>query len=306
MTSATLVKLFAGERWAGDEKVRITATEVYFAATQAQKEILARTTYLEGKGQLALAANTDQYTFPVQTITNVQVVAGTVQLTMASHKFNTNDEGFFWGIGGAVEANGRYIVTKVDANTISLNGLTTCTTYTSGGQATHIINGAKTFLPSGIKLISDTTGSLIGVLEKRTKSWVEMQRNLFGPGGQPTSSTPTNQAVRYFYEEFTEPLTIGLLGTPETAMLLEPIFYRKHIDGYDDISATVNPLLGGLYDMVLQTGMMYHIFKFRPEKGAALETKKWMDQFEIEIAKFNRVHGRQKQVEQFDDIGIVW
>lgn len=306
MTSAELSSLFSGVRWAGDEKVAVDPDEVYYAATQAQKEILARTTYLEGKGQLAFIANQDTYTFPVQTITGVAVVAGTVQVTMTAHPYNTNDEAYFWGILGSVEANGRFKLTKVTANIVSLNGLTTCTTYVSGGQSVHILAGAKKFLDSGIRLLSDTSGNLTWTLEKKTKAWVELQRNLFGVNAQPAAPTPNNQSVICFYEEYTDPITLGLLGTPQTAIIAEPIFYRKHVDGYDDISATVNPILPSMFDMVLKTGTYFHLFKFRPEKGATAEAGKWMQEFEIELKKMNKVHGQQKQAMPSAEIGLIW
>jgi len=314
MTSATLVSLFAGTRWAGDEKVSIDAGEVYYAATSAQKEILSLLNILEVRGGFTLAANQEFSTYPPLAITGVALTGSVTYVTIPGHSFHTGDEGYLYGILGATQANSRWTFTKIDANTVSIP-LASVSAYVSGGTAIHILTGAREMLPSGIRKVSDSTGVLYGHLTKQTLAWAEDNRDQFGisPGsvlatgnyGQPTPSTPNNIGTVVFYEIFTDPITIGVLGLPQLEMITEARFYRKHIDGMDDISSTVNPIIPSAYDEVLKTGTLFYIFQYRGEKGAQVEASKWRAMFDAEMMKARKVQGRRKLVQQ-SDTGFRW
>jgi hypothetical protein len=59
--------------------------------------------------------------------------ASPIVVTSAGHSLNTGDAISISGVAGNTAANGTFTVTKVDANTFSLNGSTGNAAYTSGG-----------------------------------------------------------------------------------------------------------------------------------------------------------------------------
>ena len=71
----------------------------------------------------------------VKAITNVTKVTAGIKIWCTNHGLSTNDQVFIANVLGATQANGGWTITKVDANTFTLNGTsaTTLTTYTSGG-----------------------------------------------------------------------------------------------------------------------------------------------------------------------------
>jgi len=69
-------------------------------------------------------------------ITNVTDNAGTIRITSTGHGYNSDDVVYIGEVGGTVEANGRWVITWVDANTYDLNDSVYTNAYTSGGIAT--------------------------------------------------------------------------------------------------------------------------------------------------------------------------
>ena len=61
-----------------------------------------------------------------------------VTVTATGHGLVTGDWVVQTEVGGAVEAQGLFKVTKVDANSYTLDGLTAVTAYTSGGVAKKV------------------------------------------------------------------------------------------------------------------------------------------------------------------------
>jgi len=59
--------------------------------------------------------------------------ASPIVVTSTGHALNTGDAVSISGVAGNTAANGTFTVTKVDANTFSLNGSTGNAAYTSGG-----------------------------------------------------------------------------------------------------------------------------------------------------------------------------
>lgn len=68
-------------------------------------------------------------------ITGAANAGGLIQITSNGHKLNTNHNVTIATVGGTVEANGNWVVTKTGANTFTLNGSTFTNAYTSGGTA---------------------------------------------------------------------------------------------------------------------------------------------------------------------------
>jgi hypothetical protein len=65
--------------------------------------------------------------------------ASPVVITSASHGLQTGQRVTVSGVGGNTAANGTFVVTRVDANTFSLDGSTGNGAYTSGG--TWLVTG---------------------------------------------------------------------------------------------------------------------------------------------------------------------
>jgi hypothetical protein len=71
----------------------------------------------------------------VATITGAALGGGVIRITSANHKFQTGDHVTITGVGGTVEANGGWFITRQSGNTFDLNGSTFTNAYTSGGTA---------------------------------------------------------------------------------------------------------------------------------------------------------------------------
>lgn len=71
---------------------------------------------------------------PVKAITGVTKVTAGIKITVNNHGFSTNDQVFIANVLGATQANGGWTITKVDANSFTLNGTssTTLSGYTTG------------------------------------------------------------------------------------------------------------------------------------------------------------------------------
>jgi hypothetical protein len=59
--------------------------------------------------------------------------SGRIRLTVTGHGYSTGQKLFVYGVGGVTAANGTWIATVVDANTLDLDGSVFAGTYTSGG-----------------------------------------------------------------------------------------------------------------------------------------------------------------------------
>jgi hypothetical protein len=64
--------------------------------------------------------------------------SGLIRITATAHGYTTGDRINIASVGGTVEANGKWTITVIDANTFDLQSSTFVTTYTSGGTATKL------------------------------------------------------------------------------------------------------------------------------------------------------------------------
>jgi hypothetical protein len=76
-------------------------------------------------------------------VTNITVTgaanngAGLIRITATAHGYATGDSISVYGVAGTTEANGNWIITRIDANTFDLQGSTFTNAYVSGGTATN-------------------------------------------------------------------------------------------------------------------------------------------------------------------------
>jgi len=64
--------------------------------------------------------------------------AAPISVTATAHGLETGDIVQNSGVGGNLAANGQFVITKVDANTFTLNNSNGSGNYTSGGAAAHV------------------------------------------------------------------------------------------------------------------------------------------------------------------------
>jgi antitoxin component of MazEF toxin-antitoxin module len=62
---------------------------------------------------------------------------GLIRLTVTGHGVETGDSVGVYGVTGTTEANGQWIVTRIDGNTVDLQGSTFSNAYVSGGTLTN-------------------------------------------------------------------------------------------------------------------------------------------------------------------------
>jgi hypothetical protein len=63
-----------------------------------------------------------------------------IQITSAANPFNTGDFVSILAVGGTVEANGKWTITRISGTQFDLIGSTFTNAYTSGGTVRHAQN----------------------------------------------------------------------------------------------------------------------------------------------------------------------
>lgn len=97
-------------------------------------------TVVASKDRYYVGQITTANTTPSGNITGV-TNANPCVVTVTAHGFSSGNTIAFSGVGGTTQLNGNsYVITRIDANTFSLNGIdsTAFGVYTSGGTATRV------------------------------------------------------------------------------------------------------------------------------------------------------------------------
>jgi|ERR1051326_450219 hypothetical protein len=260
MTSKALADLLAGNRTVGTRVIEISPSDVYAAATMAQEEILSEIDLLDGTCALVLVPSKSLYSYPPVAITAVLQPGGAgtdYQITIPAHTFATGDEIIL------TPTNVHFIVTVVDADNVSLDSSGTATSPAVDQIVIHAISQASHIKADGITKLSDSTQTLNGSLEKKSKLELEQLRLFFG--------TDIDSSTVLYYTEFqADPVTFEILTTPSLAILTEVSFYRKPLAS-ERISETVDPILNAAtYNQILIQGtlaLMFEVFKSNIELG---------------------------------------
>jgi len=101
--------------------------------------------------------------------------ASPIVITSASHGLTTGTRVTVASVGGNTAANGDFTVTRVDANTFSLDGSTGNASYTSGG--TWHVSGLYGFsiqATAGNGFASGSTYSVLISCEVSSTAWAEL------------------------------------------------------------------------------------------------------------------------------------
>ncbi len=291
MTTAELVALLAGYRETGGKKFQFDPDHIYYAGSFAQEDILGESKLLEGTLQLALVKGQERYHFSPVSATGAAVTpAGTtVRLATGTHTYHTGDEVVVSEVLGCTEANGRWIVSAPDSTHIDLVGSTFAHAWTSGGTVRHALASVLEVKHSGIRKVSSSGEALSGTLVKVTKAELELNRGDFG------TSSEAAEVINYC-DEYTDPITIWIQGVPGADILTEVSYYRRPIPGVDNLSATVNPILPAIHDMVLIAATKYFMWLFQDGELAKAESDRALQQYQFILARRLGIHRRARKV----------
>lgn len=215
---------------------------MYLPANDAQKEICTDLKALESSCQLSLVALQEQYSYSAISISSSTAVNPSVVTTASAHGLTTGDDVIINGHLVNTAINGKRRVTVLTPTTFSVpllgNGV-----GTASGTVSHQLMQA--FEVKDAK----KTGSDYGVLLKCSKDDVDARREDYG-----TSSETA--LVNRFYEIWDDTYTLGVQGIPGAGgIILSLNFYRLPLS-FQEISASVDPLLSSLYDRCLYLGTL--------------------------------------------------
>lgn len=86
-------------------------------------------------------------------ITNATNQGGLIKITIVGHGWATGNRVTIAGVTGTTEANGTWDITKIDADTFTLDGSTFTNAYVSGGAASWIVNIATPYTEAQVPKI---------------------------------------------------------------------------------------------------------------------------------------------------------
>lgn len=130
--------------------------------------------------------------------------SGRIRVTATAHGRSTNDAVVISGVVGTTEANGKWTVTKVDDDTLDLNGSTFTNAYTSGGTITTGTISGETSITLGaqydhIFIVSDNVNwRVIGgnaLLQKKGADVASANALILGSDGNYFDITTTTSSV---------------------------------------------------------------------------------------------------------------
>lgn len=283
MTTSELIDRVQSFKLFRQDKVSFNSGELYTPANDAQNFILTSLRVIEGKCNLALAADQERYSFSTMTVSDASNASPIVITTTEDHPYNTGDTVILNGILGNTAANGRFTVTKVSDTTFSLDDSSGDGAYTSGGYAYHALQSAYE-----VFRIRKTIG---GLLVKVPAAEFEQDRDNFG-----TSSAAAE--VQRYMEIFEEDYTIGFQGTPSAAMTVECFYYRIPLP-HERIAASVNPILPGYCDRALYYGTLKYLLENYDHEGKQQILREYQAEvnsyFDKELMRIAAVNAERKR-----------
>ena len=290
MTSARLAQLIGKHKLFGDRRITIEPERVYYAGTTAQQGILSELKILEQHGRLALIAGQERYQFSAIAVTALSD-ATPVVATAAGHVLNTGDQIALAGANATL--NRRWIVTKVDADTFSLDDST--------AQGTGLTATAyhSLFAACDIKFIRKLSPNA-GRLDPITPEQAEDDRERYGDDDQSTVDE-----VNKYYVVIDEPLIVGVRGIPSEAILTEVLYYRRALPS-EALSASINPIIPAQYDELLRRGTLYHLLDQMDEPGLEEMTENAFLKYEKEKARVANIVGMSRLVKPSGTGHLKW
>ena len=277
MTKDELVYRVQNYKFFRNNNVLFNPDEIYTPANDAQKEIMTSLRVIEGTCQLALASLQEEYTFTPITVTNISS-ANPAILTVASHSFHTGDNVI---LNGSTSLDDEYEITVISTTSLSIPvsgaGQTAFgTLYHSMTQAFEVYQARK-------------TGTNYGRLDKKSNQEIDDAREDYG------ASSAVAQVNRY-YESFGDTYTFGVQGIPAAdGIILSLKFFRTPLS-FQEISSTVNPLLGAMYDRCLYLGTIkYYIENLESNETQKIAYNESVQLFEAEKDRLRNIITEQRR-----------
>lgn len=295
MTSADLTGLFKGTYKLGDSSINVSGPQVYHAASLAQLDLMVDTSLVDRTGQLAIAAGQQEYIFEALAVT-AATAATPIVVTVTGHPYHTGDTVTIFGVLGNLAANGRFNITKIDANTFSLDGSVGTIAYTSGGTVYHDLMAAWEL--KNVRFVADPYG-LISLVDQ---SVAENHRSMFASA---TGSTPTIADTVECYQVREGYLRLVFMDVPAADAITE-IFYIRTMLPSEKISETVDPILAFHFDKELIQGTRYHLLNNFNDSAARDQAEKEWQKFEIMIKKLDARSSRRRFVRKRKGIAMVF
>ena len=281
MRSSELVNLISGNLAVKDVKIKITPQEVYAAGSLAQQDILNYARPIERTGYLSLVVGQDRYQFEEVAISGVTEGAPAT-ITSNNHPFHTGDTVTIFGVIGISGVNGRRQITKVDANSFTLDNSTGTGTYTSGGYAYHDLMSMLV-----LKGCYYST-SPFGELKVLSKGKLEAHRMKVEYGGSTTSDLIEVTQV------YDKTMMLQFRGTPTEDRIMELLYDRSMMPS-DELSLTVDPILPYLvYDVILIEGTKYHLLNMKNESAAKDVAREMLPEWRNRLLEARAIANRRK------------
>jgi hypothetical protein len=267
MLSADLVNKYSRFIFLGKEKKFVSPEEVYMASSLAQSEILRDLRLLQDKTTIIFPS--------VETCQRqpriVSTIAGTTTVTVTTtvaHGYQTGEEYIIYGVLGITGVNGRWTITVTSTTAFTLNGATGASTYTSGGTVYPLINSIVDLIGGRQTSPNDFPMTRVDYDQ------VNNDREEFG------TSSPADSVFRMYQLE-TDPITIGVQGTPDSTVNVETRFYRVPLPN-EDISDVINPIVPDKYKRLLELGTLCYIYEDMDDMEAITLAEKQRTLFERE------------------------
>lgn len=256
MTSTQLADMIVGYQAFAEQKILITADEVYAAGAVAQREICSDGKILTARGILVLVNGQGTYhkrEFPVTAVDTPETT--TCVIHCAGHDLRVGDS-FVLSLPNMADSRRGEIrvASAVTADTVTIAdyvaGTISGTLGTGNNRICHALVAAAGLIGEGIGYRG---------ADAVRKGWLT-ERGLRGSFHDYLSVETFGVISRYEKIQSPQGLELRLYDTPTAdGEQVEFDFYRQPVTG-EELSATVNPLLTtGMHDLLLYAGTLYYV-----------------------------------------------
>jgi hypothetical protein len=246
MLSADLVAKYARLIFVGEKKKLVSPEDVFMSASLAQNEILRDLRLLQDRTTLIFPSVETCQRQPMA-ISNISGTTTVTITTSTAHGYQTGEEYVIPSGLGYTGISGRRTITVTGLTTFTLNNTIGAGTYTSGGTVYPLINSLVDLIGGRQTSPNDFP------LTKVDYDQVNFDREEFG-------ASSSAETVFRLYQLETDPITIGLQGTPNSTVNVEARFYRVPLPS-EDVSDVINPIVPDKYKRLMELGTLCYIYE---------------------------------------------
>jgi hypothetical protein len=296
MLTGQLLSYIQRYQYFQDKRISITPDLAYLGGSWAQAEICSELLCLEKKITLAIIANQEEYVFSPATV-SAATATSPVRLTVTAHPFNTGDTIQIGGILGLTGANGYFTCTKVNANTISLDGSTGGGAWTSGGTVYHCLSSAV-----DIKMISRSEYPFGPIKRKQIHTAQEDRAYMIDSQGADTSGGPQPGSYSVIYED---PIRLTFQPKPTANTTVNLVIWRKPLPS-EALSASVNPIIPAQFDKALYLGALVQVLELLQLEEAAPVIAQVRQVYQEEVARQAAIMASTRRVRKESTKSFKW